>query len=197
METQNPWLEIWTSPKRTIRSILVKDPNRYIFGLALIWGLVSGFSWIGYLWATPSYREWSYKTWVWLAALIGGGILGLVYLYLVSWLMKLSGSWLGGKGSYKEVKCAVGWSFYPAIIANIASNISLWSAPNPWLQGIFGLLTFVLGIWSFIILLNVVGEAHRFSAWKALLAYIIISVMIFIFVLILSLLIPLLAPLFN
>lgn len=196
MKTQNPWLEIWTSPKRTIRPILGKDPQRNILSLAIIWGVISGLSWIGYLWNTPPNRETVHKTWVWIAILIGGGLSGLVYLYLGGWLFKITGSWLGGMGSYTDVKCAVGWSFYPAIISHITSNISLWSAPNPWIQGIFALLTIVFGVWAFIILLNTVGEAHHFSAWKALLAYIIILVLIFVAVLVISLLIPLLAPLF-
>jgi hypothetical protein len=37
----------------------------------------------------------------------------------------------------------------------------------------------VLGVWGFVILLKTIGEVHRFSAWRALLAALIPPLMAF------------------
>ncbi len=195
-ENINPWVQIWVRPKKTMRSILDKDPRRVIIWLAIIGGIVSAFAWIGYIWITYPDRQDFRHAFFLLLILVGGGISGLIYLYVAGWLYKLTGSWLGGVGTFTDVKCAIGWSNYPFILANIVSFLSILVVPNPWLQAIFGLINVVIVVWGVIILLNLVGEAHRFSAWRALLAFIIGLVLIFVAIMIVSLLVPLLAPLF-
>ncbi len=198
MEFQNinPWTHIWVHPKKTIRSILDRDPRRMIIWLALIEGVISAFAWAGQAGTAHPDRQDFHNFWALLALFVSGGIFGIIHLYFGGWLYKLTGSWLGGKGTFTDVKCAVGWSNYPFILANIASLISLLVVPNPWLQGLFGLITLVFAVWGIVIFLNMVGEAHRFSAWRALLAVFIAVILIFVAVMLVALLVPLIAPLF-
>lgn len=191
----NPWLHIWTHPKRTMRAILDSDPQRLIIWLAILGGIFS-FAATGYWWKTYPEQKISWVFFV-IAILILGVISGLIHLYVGGWLYRLTGSWLGGSGTFIEVKSAVGWSNYPFILVNIAALLSIWTAPLLWLQALFGLISFVLGVWAFVLFLNLLGEAHRISAWRALLAVIIAFILIFVVVMIISLIIPLLAPLFD
>jgi hypothetical protein len=195
-ENINPWIHIWVRPKKTMRFILDRDSKRVIIRLAIIGGVVSSFTWLEYIWSIYPDRQDLKQNLYTVLILIGGGFSGLIYLYVAGWLYKLTGSWLGGKGTYTDVKCAVGWSNYPFILANVASFLSLLAIPNPWLQAIFGLIDVVIVVWSVMIFLNLVGGAHRFSAWRALLAFIIGLVLVFATIMIASLFIPLLAPLF-
>lgn len=192
----NPWLQIWVHPKKTMRLILDTNPRRIIIWLALIGGIVSTFAWISYIWATHPNLQDLNKTYPVIILLIGGSAAGLIHLYVAGWLYRLTGSWIGGHGSFTDVKCAVGWSSYPFILANSANILSLLSFSFMWARIFFGLLDALVALWGVIIFLNVLGEAHRFSAWRALLAVIIALVLVFAFVLFISLLIPLLAPLF-
>lgn len=180
-----------------MRAILDTDPRRVIIWLAIIGGIVSTFVSIGYWWNTYPEQKFIWNAFFVIALFILGGIIGLIHLYLGGWLYNLTSSWLGGAGNFVDVKSAVGWSNYPFILANIAAILSIWAVPNPWLQGFFGLLDAILVVWGFIIFLNMLGEAHRFSAWRALLAVIIAFILIFVVVMIVSLLVPLLAPLFE
>lgn len=192
----NPWLQIWSSPKKTLRSILEKDPKRFILWLAIVGGIISGLSWLGYLWFNYPYHLAYKNTFFIVAMLIAGGIFGVINLYFGGWLYRLTGSWVGGTGSYTDVKCAVGWSWYPFIIAGILGVLSVL-ASNLWIQFALGVLNLIFGFWGFVIFLNLLGEAHRFSAWKALLAFLIALVLLFVALMIVSLLVPLLRPLFD
>ncbi|MCC5832665.1 MAG: YIP1 family protein [Chlamydiales bacterium] len=192
-ENINPWIHIWTRPKKTMRAILESDPKRVIIWLAILGGIFTSFASIGF-WR-PAYPE-IWNVFLVISTIILGGIIGLVHLYVGGWLYRLTGSWLSGRGTFIDVKCAVGWSNYPFILSNIAAIISLLVRPNPWPQFLFGLANIVIAVWGIIIFLNLLGEAHRFSAWKSLLAVIIAFILIFVVVMIIALIIPLLVPLF-
>ncbi|MCH9626341.1 MAG: hypothetical protein S4CHLAM123_15380 [Chlamydiales bacterium] len=193
----NPWFDMWVHPKKTIRSLIDTNPYKVIIWLAIIGGILSAFGGIVYLWVQIPERENTHRAVFVVAALIAGGILGLIHLYFGGWLYTLTGSWIGGKGNFTGVKCAVGWSNWPFILTHIISILSLWAVPNPWLQSILGLIDLILVIWGLVIFLNMLGEAHRFSAWKALLAIIIAYILIFVALMIIALLAPLLSPLFK
>ncbi len=196
-ENINPWLQLWIHPKKTMRSILDTDSSRAILWLAVIWGAISAFSGFGYLWMTNPDRENLSQIYLLVSIIIAGGFAGIIHLYLGGWLYKLTSSWLGGKGTFTDTKCVVGWSYYPFILGNIAGICSIAVIPNPWLQLAFWLINVVIAVWGIVIFLNALGEAHRFSAWKSLLAVIIACILIFVAIMIIALLVPLLAPLFE
>lgn len=195
-ENINPWAHIWTAPRKTMRAILTKDPRRLILWLAIIGGIFSTFTSIGYMWLQQPDSQVSYFIPRVIGMLLGGAIFGIIHLYFGGWLYQLTGSWVGGQGSYTEVKSAVGWANYPFIVASFIGLIGVIVTPFTWLVLAFGLVNLALIIWGFVIWLHLLGEAHRFSAWKSLLAVIIALLLIFVAVMLVSLLVPLLAPLF-
>jgi len=197
METKNinPWLRLWTQPRVTLRTILDSDPKKLIFWLAVIGGIVSTVAFAAYNWYPP---ETVYQSiFLIIALIIAGGIFGLVHLYFSGWLLMLTGSWVAGKGNFTDIKCAVGWSNYPFIIANIFSLINLFLTQSIWLKLFFASISVVLFVWGFVIFMKLIGEAHRFSFWKAVLSVLIGFVLIFVALMLIALLIPLLSPLFQ
>jgi hypothetical protein len=191
----NPWLHIWVYPKKTIRSLLDSDPQRTIVWLAVLAGILSGALFAFLFWNS----EWStnYKIFFPIGSLIGGGILGLISLYFEGWLYTLTGSWIGGKGSFTDLKCAVGWRNYPTIVTIFFNGVTLLTISKPWLHDTFGLIYTILSIWTFVILVNLIGEAHRFSAWKGLLSVLIAMALLTVLFMVIALIIPLLSPLFQ
>lgn len=180
-----------------MRALLDKDPRRLIIWLAVINGVLSGLAWLGAVRISyPTYQYYHTTLSIFLSLIIGA-LLGVFYLYFGGWLYKLTGSWLGGKGSFIDVKCAIGWSNYPLIIINMINFFTLLAYQILWLEILFAIINIILPIWAFVIFLNLIGEAHRFSAWKALLAVFITLVLIFVAIMLVSLLVPLLAPIFK
>lgn len=192
----NPWAEIWIRPRKMLEKQLQKDPKRYLLLLAIVNGIVAGGAWIAALLTKYPLRQ-DYKNGVFgVALIVVGVILSVISLYVTSWLYRLTGGWLKGTGTYTDVKCAVGWSFYPSIVVGIFSILGSLAFNMPFLALLLSLIAVVLSIWSFIILLKLLGQAHNFSAWKALAAVFIAAVLVFVVIMVFILLIPLLQPLF-
>jgi hypothetical protein len=182
-EPLNPWFAIWVMPRPTMRQILDTDPRRLVHVLAAAGGAVK--------WAQlniPSQlvdmTSFSLILGLKLGLAFGGAIVGLISLYLFGFLVRLTGGWLGGKGDFTAVRSAVAWSNIPAIW-----GLLLWLPTIAFLgpKGInfdpgtlihepggamlvvpVLLMTIVLGIWQLVVFLKCAGEAHGFSAWRAL-----------------------------
>jgi hypothetical protein len=180
-EPLNPWLSIWTRPRATMRQILDTNPRAWVHPLAILGGIAE------LLFApVPAARpllDVSPATMLILKCL-AGVTLGLIGLYLGSCVVWLAGRWLGGLGHFVEVRAASAWP----------NVLSLWGAllwlpmlaylgteafrmnSEPMLDDPVGMmlvapaqfLGLVIAIWKFIVILKCLGEAHRFSAWRAL-----------------------------
>jgi hypothetical protein len=129
-------------------------------------------------------------------SVIGSLIGAAIYFYLVPTILRWIGSKIGGQGTTERVRYSVAYAYIPMVY----SLIIVW-LPSLFLFGIenfttftpvvdssstltllfllFGMVDLVIGIWSTIIFLKCLGEAHQFSAWKALLTT-ILSVLIFV-----------------
>ncbi|MFN0065108.1 MAG: Yip1 family protein [Chlamydiales bacterium] len=180
----NPWLSIWFQPRNTLRVMAQKRSSVVLIWLALLFGLLNGIGWIVYLYQIP---EWSLQSIsVMLAKILLGVVFGFINLYFSSWLFFWTGRWIQGKGSFRQVKCAVGWSYYPFIPAALLGLLSFWLVPYPRVQPIIALLFTVMAVWSFILALKLLGEAHSFSAWHALVTMMISLALLFALTLVIA-----------
>jgi hypothetical protein len=180
-EPLNPWLSIWTRPRATIRQILDTNPRTWVHALAVFGGIAE------LLFAPiPAVRpllDISPATMLVFKCLAGVAV-GLIGLYLGSFVVWLTGRWLGGRGNFVEVRAASAWP----------NVLSLWGAllwlpmvaylgleafrlnTEPMLDDPVGMMLVapaqilgaVIAVWKFIVILKCLGEAHRFSAWRAL-----------------------------
>ncbi|MBA7471670.1 hypothetical protein ES707_06979 [subsurface metagenome] len=177
---RSPWVTIWTMPRATIRKILDTNPKHMVLLLAMLGGFayaLSRFSGgdIDIVFPVPI---------VLLICTIVGSIGGVISLYIGGALLSWTGRWIGGQASPTYVRAAIAWSYIPLIWAliiyipefvllmkRLSINRTVDINTNPLLFfTLFGFiaLKFIVGIWAFIIFLKCLGEAQRFSAWKAL-----------------------------
>ena len=198
----NPWTGMWIRPRETIRQIVETNPG-YMYPLLCF---IYGFPMALQLAQSFSLGDRFHATGIVIVCLILAIVLGGVMISITAALFKWTGKWIGGEGTYQQIRSAVAWSNMPRAV-----NIVIWLANlavfgsklfrNDFLETPFvgnelafifftAFIQLVVGVWAFIIMLKALGEVQGFSAWKALLNIVIPAVLIFIAMMILSLLIP-------
>jgi hypothetical protein len=188
----NPWITVWTRPRATIRRIVEIDVHYQVLFLAMLAGALSRLE---ARWAQPPGTPGSAAfPLIVVLSVIGGAIAGLIGLYINGALLKWSGTILGGIATYAEVRAALAWAEVPVIVAVSIGILSILIGTGGPMMPFVGngaessvsvsLLHAVFGLWSFILVLKCVGEVHRFSAWRALGAIVLIAVAIAILIVI-------------
>jgi hypothetical protein len=170
---RRPWFSIWRHPRRTVRELL--DRPR---GANLWLGGLDGASAILAMEAFSRFAEPSRPRAMpaLFQAVPLGFLAGVIHLFAWGLLLKWTGRWLGGKGTWKEVRTAIAWGSVPSIwclpIWVLLLAVALPArAAHPDVEKLIGLtevLCVPIGIWQLLVTLQCVGEAHRFSAWRAL-----------------------------
>jgi hypothetical protein len=197
-EDLNVWTSIWIRPRETVRYAIDNKSMRFALILVLISGVfdvLNGASQnnTGDVIPVPV---------ILILAVVLGPVLGWIGWWIGAGIATFVGKWFGGIGKFEELKMAFAISYIPFILGGI-----LWIpdllilgeavfiedvdiSAGKWIWLIFsGFIGIVLGIWSFIITIKAIAEAHRFSAWRGLLTVIIPSV--FIVIVLLLFLVPL------
>ena len=197
----NPWLRMWVKPRETIRGIVTKDPDFRLYHLAAIYGFPMLLQFAQSLSLATTYSFWAILIASMLLSIVAGMLGFTISSALVHWI----GKWLGGVGSFREIRAAIAWSSVPnvAVIVLWIILMGLFGgglfykefpemALTGWLYGvtslIFVLMT-VLSVWSFILLITGVSEVQKFSVWRGIvniiLPFVIVSIAlwaIFVFV---------------
>lgn len=199
-----PWLSVWVRTRETIRQFLdSSNPTRNMIVIALLAGIVSALNQA----SSRGYLDNSSLGSLIFVVIAGGMIGGLVSLYFLSVVLQWTGGWLGGTGTSAELRVAITRGInVPAIMVGIlwipeillfGQELFTTEMPrvnaSPLLTGLYYFLIVIegiLGVWSIFIALKAIGEAHQFSAWKALWSVIIPGIIlvfiIFIIVIIAS-----------
>lgn len=177
----NPWFSIWLQPRATMQQILDTDPVRSVLLLAIIGGFFEALTQA----ATQDHGD-RMASWhgVVLACAIIGPLSGVFGLFLGGYLLRTTGGWLGGSASDREVRAAIAWGGIPKIWLGLLwiPSIALFGDENftsatPRLDNdpalasamLFLALIGMIGtFWSIVIWLKCLGQAHKFSAWRAL-----------------------------
>lgn len=177
----NPWTSIWLHPRQTIRQIVDSDPKRLVLLLAMSGGLADLL--IGAVDAAMAREVFPLKA-ILIFCLIAGPLMGLMGLYVMGWLYRWVGSWMGGKANTVQIRAAIGWSHVPAlwllgfwVILVVVSGGEILK-PEPEMGSsnlffallllLFGLGMLVLSIWRVILLIQMLAEVHQFSARRAI-----------------------------
>ena len=178
---KNPWCNVWTNPRETIREIVKTNPNRSFYWLSAIYGLPTAFS----VAQNYSFADFMPFWAILVASFALCTVIGAIGISITAWLLQFTGRWLGGKGQYTSIRSAIAWSNVPNTVV-----ILMWLV----LICVFGDLLFMKGfehahfggfetgliflvfliqtiaaIWGFIIMLSMLGEVQGFSAWMGLL----------------------------
>lgn len=194
METQaiapNPWLTMWTRPRRTVRTLVETRPDHLVL-------LLAGLAGVGQVLDRASFRSMGddYSiTMILVAAVVLGPVFGIISLHVGAALIRWTGSWLGGSASTEHVRTALAWGGLPQVVgvflwvpAFLLFGEELFTTATPRLEAsgglaalmvLYGLTSIVLGVWSIVLVLKGVGETHGFSAWRALGSVLLVLLMV-------------------
>lgn len=107
----SPWVSILFSPKATIRRIVDDYPNRGFWILAWI----SGYFFLSNV---AEIFNWGLKLplyVIWLLLIILSPFVGYLTLSIGAWIVTGTGSWIGAKGKFQNVRSSFAWAHIPLI----------------------------------------------------------------------------------
>ena len=195
----NPWINIWISPKKTIRAIIAFREKINFFLLASI-ALLQKFLFFSVYFGLKF--SWVY-VFCFILVLISSPFLGALWFYFYSYLLHTTGKWLKGIASFSQICTVFSWSKVPLII-----DIFMWfilltfSAEHLFVHYSLGIsflfihiIFFMTAFWSLILLIIGMQEVQKFSLLKTIinvflsyLAFLLIAMAInFIYIFIFSL----------
>ena len=185
VERVGPWLSIWTAPRATLRRILATDARRRVLPIAALLGVAQA---LGAAAARPLGDTVPAGTLL-AGALLAGPLLGVAWIRVMGFLVRLTGRWLGGRGDPVAVRAALAWSSVPLVW-----GLLLWPPraallgeqtfhpipagieghpPSELLFGLIVLIEAAVKIWAVVLGAKCVGEAHGFSAWRGVGAWLL------------------------
>lgn len=180
MNTQNPWLSIWTEPRATIHRIVSVNPNRCCWFLAAVYG----FSSLLNSFQSIALGNQMNLAWVLGLAVIFSSVWGYVVFSIWSWVVYLVGKIFRGKGTYVQIRAAYAWSCVPLVVNCLLWIVLIFSfgstlfsnvIPDQLLsngQSLFIFLVLIakviLAIWALVIYLNALSEVQQYSILKTI-----------------------------
>ena len=182
----NPFLSVWLHPKQTARYVIEHKTIVYALMLVVIGYIASGFS--GFM-NSELYPDFSY-VWIFLISIILGPILGIIMMFIASGIVFLIGKLLKGTGSFWDVFKASSLSSIPAIFTGPFYILWMFVSPESFffedgvsaIAVIVSIIMIVTAIWSVIILVAAIAEAHQFSIIRSIISLIIPAILLFIFI---------------
>ena len=176
----DPWLALWTRPRETVRHLIDHRPGYGVLLLAALSGISSS---LGQSSSQNTGDRFGLGT-ILLVAVVFGPLFGVLLLYFAGWLVSVTGRWLGGHAPPAHVRTAIAWGSLPNVaglllwIPAIAlAGRELFTSETPELTAHpllalllvpIGLGWITLAIWGLVATVKGLGEAHGFSAWRAL-----------------------------
>lgn len=174
----NPWKTIWTTPRKTIRTLADFSPKVGFYYLASTFFLDAFFFFNSYLHIALSYKL---AITILMAAILSP-VLGAVWFYLFSWVALWIGKLFQGKATAAQLSCAFAWSKAPLLI-----NLLMWLcfvAFSPSLIFLEQLKSFTIffmylilaigAFWSLILAVIGFSEVEQISVIKAFFLLVII-----------------------
>ncbi|QAY67676.1 Yip1 family protein [Paenibacillus protaetiae] len=204
-----PWLEIWIKP-RAISRYYLNQPYQFrkLLLLAALGGAVMGLTDAS---IKPETLDNNPLGLLLFGQLVLGVIGGLIGFYLVSYLVRVAGGWLGGTGDKEDLRTAIVYGFMvPSLVQGIlwipkflVLGREAWiqktvAAPfdnTPFMDN-YSLFELCIAVWAIVVFVKAVAEAHRFSAWRSLGAVLLSLALFFVAAIIIIFFITLLFSVF-
>lgn len=179
-EKLNPWFSIWTKPRATMQQIIETDSTRFVLLIAAFLGFGEVLSQIN----IRNIGDQLSLPLIIAMAVILGPIGGIIRLYFIGLIIHWTGRWIGGQASIHHIRAAIAWSSVPMIWALLiwipklmlfgqelftSSGSNIESHPFLLYAAMgFGMVETIIFVWAFVVCLHCLGQAQRFSAWRAL-----------------------------
>jgi hypothetical protein len=185
-ESIHPWSTIWRDPRGTIRQIVEVNPNHSLILLAVFGGLGNALNYCSSF-GLGSEMELSE---IFALCILIGPLSGFLSIFMWSWLLGFSTRFLGGIASKQELRAGVAWSWAPIVyllplwgVKYILFQDELFRLEKPYMEahaflsginGLFGMVDFLVAIASLFILFNVIAEVAGLSIWKSIGAFAVV-----------------------
>ncbi|NDI33627.1 Yip1 family protein [Chengkuizengella sediminis] len=172
----NPWTTIMFKPRATMRYILDTDPGKVFLLICLVMFIDT------LIYSIQGFILNSFVIGIFWRSVVVSVIAIPAAYYLLPLLYKWIGDILGGKGTTKEMRYVVGYTYIPSIYSSlIFMFFQIIASFSPELSVLpFVILSISISIWIFIVSLKCLSEAHQFSVWRALSTMIIIWIIIIV-----------------
>lgn len=183
----DPWKTIWLNPRSTIRRIVEHEPRKHLLRLMILGGIAHALSYA----SAVNLADIISPGEILAMSLIAGPLSGFVALSLGGWVLHWISNKLRGEATLHETRMAMAWSWAPIIyllplwgVKYILFQNELFQADKSFLQSqsllnalweFFGFVDFLIAIWGLYILFSALAEVNRFSVWRALGAYVLMS----------------------
>jgi len=212
---RNPWLSIWSEPRRTMAHICLR--RRPFHGVPLIVFVLGSFMFFtgylnGQLYPVLQFLNWLSPLEQWLLVVVTSVTLGPLVmagaLALMAAMLTHAGKLLDGQGEFPQVATVVTWSQLPTLLvfpAEIAWYLSLGPALEPpafspgfsmFYLGVLAVKT-VTFVGALFFLVMGLTAAHRLVVSRAVGTIFLALGLVIGFVVLLSLLLSLLGMLVN
>ncbi|MDG5472579.1 YIP1 family protein [Jeotgalibacillus sp. ET6] len=190
----NPFLSVWTKPKKTVKEV-AEDTS--IWFALLITGIAGISSGLSNLQGKSVVNDFSTLSLVLLSIPLGM-LMGIATAFLTTVSFTLIGKVFGGKSSLKVMFKGMGAMYIPRMIFSIllliivliageqffiASETEISANSDFGLEIIIAILNAITGIFTIIIMSKGVGVLHQFSSWKGFAVVLITGILAFIFTL--------------
>lgn len=178
----NLWLSTWLHPKMAMEYAVKYQPEKYVLLLAALAGICHLLTRFHIMAVGEIYDIW----WILSRALVVGPLAGVLWFYLLSFVLYFTGKSIGGKASVVEVRTAVAWASLPIIamlcvwvVQIITLGHENFTLYTPWVDGhpltdlmyrSFGMIKVVLGIWSCALFIVCLSSVQQFSVWRSVLS---------------------------
>ncbi|QKG83107.1 hypothetical protein GXN76_00625 [Kroppenstedtia pulmonis] len=185
MNSLNPFRTIWIHTRETVHELIEHNRPVMMYLLILLFGLnislerasITNLADSTSLLAIP------------IIVLLLTPIMGFAVWFFGGLLVYWTGSWLGGIGTFKEMRIAVAWSTIPFALKTIIwvlqvilfgremfAEITPRIDSSPLLTILLGLITLIdliITAWFYVILSKSIGEAHNISSIKGFLSIVL------------------------
>mgnify|MGYP001172108032 CR=1 FL=1 len=191
LSDQDIFTKIWLYPRSVFRFIVAKNYNKHVVLLLILAGIANSFDRA----SEKGYWDEQDPLTVIALALVLGAAFGWISYYLYSALVSVSGKWLGGKSSTKEILNVLAYASIPngvaliIIFANLmifGSNVYTVSFDETMLLMPMRILYYsliliigVLGIYTLVLSVIGVAERQNFSTGRSI-ANLILAVLVLI-----------------
>ena len=180
------FLEMWTKPRKTIEK-LIDINNRYGFvSLCFFYGFVQAVHFAQVMSLSSTFDLWK----IILLVLVFSIPLGAAYFFVSAFIFYWIGKFIGGKGSFLDIRCAISWSNVTQVVSTALIVMMLAVFQNDFFSKVFVEQTYdnwplvfviiflvgevILSIWTFVIFVGAIAAAHRFSIWMSLLNQVLV-----------------------
>ncbi len=185
IRTPKPWLNIWLTPRTTLRGIIEENPEKYVLLLAILAGLGQVMQK-----AVPNTLGNRFvSNDALILAFIYGPIAGIISVYSGGAIFRWSGQIFSGKAAPKEVRAALAWASIPQILSSfivipvqilLFGNIASFpeELSTPILLTLTG-INLILTIWSILLYILCLAEVHQLRFWEGF-ATLLLPILLFL-----------------